>query len=155
MTEQIGRLNHVYQQRKIERNAMDYDDLLQNWKRLLIEKPEIGDLYSQQFKYILVDEYQDTNKLQAEIIDLLGVKHSNVTVVGDDAQSIFSWRGAHIHNILTFKERYPNAQEFKLETNYRSTPEILLLANASIKHNQNQFPKQLHAKRQLVGLMPA
>jgi len=155
LSQQIERLQGIYQQRKLERNAMDYDDLLRNWKRLLTEKPEIADLYSRQFKYILVDEYQDTNKLQAEIVDLLASHHSNVMVVGDDAQSIFSWRGAHLDNILTFRERYEKAQEFKLETNYRSTPEILLLANASIKNNQLQHPKHLRSARQSTGQMPA
>ena len=88
---------------------MDYDDLLLNWKRLLVEKPDIADLYAEQFQHILVDEYQDTNKLQAEIIDLLAVKHRNVMVVGDDAQSIFAWRGAEFTNIYEFPKRYPEA----------------------------------------------
>ena len=100
----------IYMERKRERNVMDYDDLLLNWKRLLIEKAEIADLYAEQFQHILVDEYQDTNKLQAEIIDLLAVKHRNVMVVGDDAQSIFAWRGAEFTNIYEFPERYPEAQ---------------------------------------------
>src|SRR5438552_4637790 len=90
LTQQIKRVDSIYQSRKQERNVMDYDDLLLNWKRLLIEKPEIAELYAEQFQHILVDEYQDTNHLQAEIIDLLAVKHRNVMVVGDDAQSIFA-----------------------------------------------------------------
>ena len=142
---QIERVDRIYQARKLERNAMDYDDLLMNWKRLLVEKPEIGEYWADQFEYILVDEYQDTNKIQAEIVDLLAVRHRNVMVVGDDAQSIFGWRGAHFANIYTFKERYPDAQEFRLETNYRSRPEIVMLANASISNNRRQFPKNLHA----------
>ena len=88
---------------------MDYDDLLLNVKRLLVEKPEIHDLYAEQFQHILVDEYQDTNKLQAEVIDLLAAKHRNVMVVGDDAQSIFAWRGAEFTNIYEFPKRYPEA----------------------------------------------
>ncbi|MBI3651490.1 MAG: ATP-dependent helicase [Acidobacteria bacterium] len=152
---QIERVDRLYQARKLERNAMDYDDLLLNWKRLLLEKKEISDYWAEQFEYILVDEYQDTNKVQAEIIDLLGVKHRNVMVVGDDAQSIFGWRGAHFQNIYEFKERYPDAQEFHLETNYRSRPEIVMLANASIKQNRKQFPKNLRAIRKSTGLSPA
>jgi DNA helicase II / ATP-dependent DNA helicase PcrA len=152
---QIERVDRLYQARKLERNAMDYDDLLLNWKRLLTEKKEISDYWAEQFEYILVDEYQDTNKIQAEIIDLLAVKHRNIMVVGDDAQSIFGWRGAHFQNIYEFKERYADAQEFHLDTNYRSRPEIVMLANASIKNNRKQFPKNLRAIRKSTGLSPA
>jgi DNA helicase-2/ATP-dependent DNA helicase PcrA len=155
LTEQINRIDTIYQTRKIERNVMDYDDLLLNWKRLLVEKPDIAGLYADQFQHILVDEYQDTNKLQAEIIDLLAVKHRNVMVVGDDAQSIFAWRGAEFTNIYEFPERYPEAQSFKLETNYRSTPEILGLANTSIACNRKQFPKMLKAVKKSRGFKPA
>ncbi|HKQ05153.1 MAG TPA: ATP-dependent helicase [Blastocatellia bacterium] len=152
---QIERVDRIFQARKVERNTMDYDDLLMNWKRLLTEKPEIGDYWANNFEYILVDEYQDTNKIQAEIVDLLAVKHRNIMVVGDDAQSIFGWRGAHFANIYTFKERYPDAQEFHLEMNYRSRPEIVLLANAAIRNNRRQFPKNLHAVRESAGQSPA
>ncbi len=147
LTQQIIRVDALYTDRKRERNVMDYDDLLLNWKKLLVEKQEIADLYSEQFEHILVDEYQDTNKLQAEIIDLLAVKHRNVTVVGDDAQSIFAWRGAEFTNIYEFPKRYPEARVYRLETNYRSTPEILALANVSIACNRQQFPKTLRAVR--------
>ena len=155
LTEQIKRVDAIYQSRKQERNVMDYDDLLLNWKRLLIEKPEIASIYADQFQHILVDEYQDTNKLQAEIIDLLAVKHRNVMVVGDDAQSIFAWRGAEFTNIYEFPKRYPEAQIFKLETNYRSTPEILGLANTSIACNRKQFPKVLTPVRASRDFKPA
>ncbi|MCO6509893.1 MAG: ATP-dependent helicase [Aridibacter famidurans] len=155
LTQQIKRVDFNYSERKRRRNAMDYDDLLLNWKRLLIEKPEIGDLYATQFEHILVDEYQDTNKLQAEIIDLLAVKHKNVMVVGDDAQSIFAWRGAEFSNIYEFADRYPGAREFRLETNYRSTPEILALANVSIANNKRQFQKNLTAVRKPSEFNPA
>ncbi|HEX6279555.1 MAG TPA: ATP-dependent helicase, partial [Pyrinomonadaceae bacterium] len=155
LTAQIKRVDAIYQARKQERNVMDYDDLLMNWKRLLIEKPEIANVYAEQFQHILVDEYQDTNKLQAEIIDLLAVKHKNVMVVGDDAQSIFAWRGAEFTNIYEFPKRYPDAQTFKLETNYRSTPEILGLANVSIANNKKQFPKMLTAVKRSRDLKPA
>ncbi|HEX3100556.1 MAG TPA: ATP-dependent helicase, partial [Pyrinomonadaceae bacterium] len=155
LTTQIKYVDVIYQQRKLERNVMDYDDLLLNWKRLLVEKPEIADIYAEQFQHILVDEYQDTNKLQAEIIDLLAVKHRNVMVVGDDAQSIFAWRGAEFTNIYEFPKRYPEAELYKLEMNYRSTPEILGLANTSIANNRRQFPKMLTAVRRSRDFKPA
>ncbi|HLA94521.1 MAG TPA: ATP-dependent helicase, partial [Pyrinomonadaceae bacterium] len=154
LTQQIKRVDAIYQQRKQERNVMDYDDLLLNWKRLLIEKPEIAAVYAEQFQHIMVDEYQDTNRLQAEIIDLMAMKHKNVMVVGDDAQSIFAWRGAHFANIYEFPKRYPDAQVFKLETNYRSTPEILGLANVSIANNHKQFPKLLAAVKRSRDMKP-
>jgi DNA helicase-2/ATP-dependent DNA helicase PcrA len=155
LTQSIKRVDVTYMERKRERNSMDYDDLLLNWKRLLLEKPDIAALYSDQFQHILVDEYQDTNKLQAEIIDLLAVKHRNVMVVGDDAQSIFAWRGAEFTNIYEFPQRYPEATVYRLEINYRSTPEILSLANVSIASNRKQFPKTLRAARDSKGLPPA
>jgi len=145
----------IYRQRKLERNSMDYDDLLINWKRLLVENPEITDYWTSRFEHVLVDEYQDTNKLQAEIVDLLASRHRNIMVVGDDAQSIFAWRGAHFANIYGFKERYPDSREYRLESNYRSRPEIVMLANASIRNNRNQFPKALQAIRDSVGVGPA
>ena len=155
LTAQIRRVDFLYHDRKRARNAMDYDDLLLNWKRLLIEKPDVAAIYAEQFEHILVDEYQDTNKLQAEIIDLLAVKHRNVMVVGDDAQSIFAWRGAEFTNIYEFPSRYPEAEIYKLETNYRSTPEILGLANTAIAGNKRQFPKVLQAARKSKGFAPA
>lgn len=155
LSSQIEQVDRIYQARKLERNAMDYDDLLLNWKRLLVEKPETGDYWADNFQHILVDEYQDTNKIQAEIIDLLASRHRNVMVVGDDAQSIYSFRGAHFANIYTFKDRYTDAQEFRLETNYRSRPEILMAANASISQNRKQLPKTLRAVRPSIGQAPA
>ncbi len=155
LTQQIKRVDSLYQQRKLDRNAMDYDDLLINWKRLMSEKPEIAAIYQDQFQHVLVDEYQDTNTLQAEIVDLVAAKHRNLMVVGDDAQSIFGWRGANFKNIFEFQKRYPDAQLFKLESNYRSTPEILMLANASVAHNRQQFPKHLQAIRKSRDFTPA
>ena len=155
LTAQIKRLDSMFQERKLARNVMDYDDLLLNWKRLLLEKPAIAELYAEQFQHILVDEYQDTNKIQAEIIDLLAVKHRNVMVVGDDAQSIFAWRGAEFTNIYEFPKRYPECETYKLETNYRSTPEILGLANTAIAGNKRQFPKILQAVKKSKGFQPA
>lgn len=155
LAESITRVDRSYLERKRERNLMDYDDLLLNWKRLLEERPEVARIYTEQFEHILVDEFQDTNKMQAEIIDLLAARHRNLTVVGDDAQSIFAWRGAEWTNIYEFPKRYPEARTFRLESNYRSTPEILEVANASISCNRKQFPKQLRAVRPSVGLLPA
>jgi DNA helicase-2/ATP-dependent DNA helicase PcrA len=155
LTAQVKRVDSIYQLRKRERNVMDYDDLLLNMKRLLVERQEIADVYAEQFQHILVDEYQDTNRLQAELIDLLAVKHRSVMVVGDDAQSIFAWRGAEFTNIYEFPKRYPEAAMYKLETNYRSTPEILDLANVSISNNRRQFPKIFKAVKRSRDLLPA
>lgn len=155
LNQQIKRVDQLYQSRKLERNAMDYDDLLVNWKRLMSEKPDIAAIYQDQFQHVLVDEYQDTNTLQAEIVDLVAEKHRNLMVVGDDAQSIFGWRGANFANIFEFRNRYVDAQVFRLETNYRSTPEILMLANASVSNNRKQFPKNLQAIRPSRDFQPA
>jgi len=143
-----------YRNRKRELNAMDFDDLLFYWEALLREHPEVRARYSEQFEHILVDEYQDTNRIQADIVDLLAGQNGNVMVVGDDSQSIYSFRGANFANILTFPERYPAAKIFKLEVNYRSTPQILHLANTSIIHNRYQFPKELRTIRP-AGPMPS
>lgn len=126
---------------------MDFDDLLANCRRLLRDHSDVLQTLSQRFEYVLVDEYQDTNILQAEIVDYLASGHRNLMVVGDDSQSIYSFRGANFENILHFPERYPDCKIFKLETNYRSTPEILHLANLSINNNEKQFPKELRAVR--------
>ena len=155
LTQQFERVDRLFAERKRELNVMDYDDLLLNWKRLLLEKDEIARIYQEQFEHVLVDEYQDTNRLQAEIVDLLAVRHRNVMVVGDDAQSIFAFRGASVESIYEFPKRYPEARVFRLETNYRSTPEILALANVSIASNRRQFPKELRAARPSLGLAPA
>ncbi|MEK6371824.1 MAG: ATP-dependent helicase [Acidobacteriota bacterium] len=136
-----------YKERKREANAMDFDDLLVNWKLLLDDHPEVSEALKRRFRSILVDEYQDTNKLQADIVDAMASEKHNVMVVGDDAQSIYSFRGASFENILTFPLRFPEAKIYKLETNYRSTPQILALANASMSHNRFQFRKELHAVR--------
>ena len=142
-----------YRLRKKELNVMDFDDILLNWRTILTDFPEIQGEYAERFRHILVDEYQDTNIIQAEILDLLAARHRNLMVVGDDSQSIYSFRGANFSNILRFPERYPDAQVFKLETNYRSTPEILALANMSIVNNRQQFEKVLRAVRK-KGVRP-
>ena len=143
----IKTLRDVYRERKLKANAMDYDDLLVNTLRLFQEHAEVRERYQEQFLHVLVDEYQDTNKIQAELIDTLAAKHRNIMVVGDDAQSIYSWRGANYRNILGFPERYPGARTFKIEVNYRSVPGILSLANEAIKANVHQFAKNLTAVR--------
>ncbi|MDD4203165.1 MAG: ATP-dependent helicase [Candidatus Omnitrophica bacterium] len=153
----VNVLNDIYRAyvtKKKTSNVMDYDDLLIKWRELLQTNPQIKQRFAEQFKYILVDEYQDTNKLQADIIRELSDCHKNVLVVGDDAQSIYSFRGADVSNILNFPNLYPDAKVFKLETNYRSTPEILDLANDSILHNIDQFDKQLHTVKS-TGNRPA
>jgi len=158
LMEEIRAVVERYRKRKRELNAMDFDDLLFYWKSLLQDHPEVRDRYGDQFRHILVDEYQDTNKIQADIIDLLAARHGNVMVVGDDSQSIYSFRGANFANILSFPDRYPAARVFKLEINYRSTPQILHLANSSIVFNRAQFPKKLRTIRSpgtLPYLVPA
>jgi DNA helicase-2/ATP-dependent DNA helicase PcrA len=148
---QIGALQQKYAARKKAANGMDFDDLLALWLKLLRDHAEIRGEFERRFQFILVDEYQDTNKIQGELIDLLASRHQNVMVVGDDSQSIYSWRGAHFQNILKFPERYPKAVVYRIETNYRSTPEILALANAAIAPNIHQFEKQLTAARPSGG----
>ena len=138
----IEGIANSYAQRKKEANVMDFDDLLVNFL-LLLNKPEIQDKLSEQFHYILVDEYQDTNKIQASIIKKLSKKHNNVLVVGDDAQSIYSFRAADISNILNFEKDYKGAKIFKLETNYRSSEDILKVANDVIANNARQYKKKL------------
>ncbi|MCG6537091.1 MAG: UvrD-helicase domain-containing protein, partial [Syntrophales bacterium LBB04] len=151
--EEIAEVSARYQKRKKSLNVMDFDDLLFNWRELLLHFPEVREVYAGRFQQILVDEYQDTNRLQAEIMDLLASRHRNLMEVGDDSQSIYSFRGANYENIMRFPERYPDCRIFKLETNYRSTPEILHLANLSITNNENQFQKTLRAVRD-QGIRP-
>lgn len=126
-----------------ENNALDFDDLLSETLRLLKADRETREYLSDKFKYVLVDEFQDTNAVQYEIIKLLSYKHGNLFVVGDDDQSIYGWRGAEIENILAFDKDFPNAKIYKLERNYRSTKSILSLANCIIKNNVNRRGKVL------------
>ena len=137
-----------YLERKRASSVMDYDDLLLNWLLLLRRHDDVRRQLAVRFRHVLVDEYQDTNRLQADIVDLTLGAERNLMVVGDDAQSIYAFRGAEYANILTFPERYPGCATFRLETNYRSLPPILGLANASIVRNERQFPKQLRAVRE-------
>ncbi|MFQ5743785.1 MAG: ATP-dependent helicase [Acidobacteriota bacterium] len=150
----IARVADHYGERKRAANAMDYDDLLCLWLELLNEHEAVRDRYGRQFQHILVDEYQDTNIVQAEIVEALAGGGGNLMVVGDDAQSIYAFRGANYDNILRFPERNPGTEIFKLEANYRSTPEILALTNASIHQNQTQYRKTLTAERP-SGMLPA
>jgi DNA helicase II / ATP-dependent DNA helicase PcrA len=151
----IEKVADLYQRRKEQGNAVDFDDLLSLTIRMLNENPEVRGQYQYQFQFILVDEYQDTNALQGEIVDLLAGKHGNIMAVGDDAQSIYSWRGADFRYIIEFPQRYPKAKVYRIETNYRSVPEVLELANASIKTNERQFEKELRATRGASGMRPA
>ncbi len=142
-TRDFEKVKTLYDEKKRKTDHLDYDDLLLQWIELLKTSAETRERLTAQFRYCLVDEYQDTNRLQHELIQILSSRHKNILVVGDDAQSIYSFRGAEIKNILDFPEQYENAKLFKLETNYRSTKSILHLANESIKNNVHQFPKTL------------
>lgn len=138
----IVRIEKKYKEKKRKQNLMDFDDLLYYWWKILNNgTPKYN------FEYILIDEYQDTNLLQAKIIDKTAEKVNNITVVGDDAQSIYSFRGADYKNIRDFPLRYPNTEIYKLETNYRSTPQILHLANQIIERSDARFKKRLIPKR--------
>lgn len=145
--EPIREVFQIYQSRKLEMGLMDFDDLLLNWKRLLVECDDVRENLTDRFEHVLVDEYQDTNHIQGELVDLMSAKHGNIMVVGDDCQSIYRFRGAEYKNILEFPQRYPGCQEFRLEINYRSTPQILELANQSIAKNEGQFQKTLRSER--------
>jgi DNA helicase-2/ATP-dependent DNA helicase PcrA len=152
--EEIESVLHHYRQRKKALNMMDFDDLLLLCRDVLRDHTDVLERYRERFLHVLVDEYQDTNKIQAEIVDLLASRHRNLMVVGDDSQSIYSFRGANFENILQFPEKYPDCRLFKLETNYRSTPEILHLANLCIVQNERQFHKDLKSVRN-CGIKPA
>ncbi len=142
-TPNIIRVANKYIERKRELGAMDFDDILVNALKLLRENEDVRTYYQNRFKHILVDEYQDTNMLQSEFVNILAEKHRNITVVGDDFQCIYSWRGSDFRNIMDFPKKYPDAKIVKLEQNYRSSPEILQLANDCIRHNIDQFQKEL------------
>jgi DNA helicase-2/ATP-dependent DNA helicase PcrA len=141
---ELQAIAEAYARKKRANNAMDFDDLLDNWHLLLCQHPNIE--LARQLRYLLVDEYQDTNVIQARILERLAGPGGNLMVVGDDAQSIYGWRGANFQNILEFPQRFGGII-YRLEENYRSTPEILNLANASINHNVAQFTKHLRAVR--------
>ena len=142
----FGNIYQKYMQRCFKSGAMDFDDLLLNTYHLLNEFPDVLYKYQNKFQYILVDEYQDTNHVQYLIIKKLAAMNENICVVGDDAQSIYSFRGANIQNILNFKVDYPDFKTFKLEQNYRSTSNIVSLANSLITHNKKQIAKKVWTK---------
>ncbi len=139
----IARVFQLYEERLHKNNALDFDDLLIKTVRLLRDVPEVRERYNDRFKYLLVDEYQDTNQLQFGLIRLLTEKQQNICVVGDPDQSIYRWRGADITNILKFEEHFPSAKVIRLEENYRSTQNILDLAGGLIKHNVERKEKAL------------
>ncbi|MCL2027153.1 MAG: UvrD-helicase domain-containing protein [Bacteroidales bacterium] len=139
----IGEIYTIYNERLKRSSAMDFDDLLFNMNLLLRDFPEVLTKYQRRFKYILVDEYQDTNYAQYLIVKKLAAAHQNICVVGDDAQSIYAFRGANIQNILNFKSDYPTFQTFKLEQNYRSTKTIVGGANSVISKNRDQIRKEI------------
>jgi ATP-dependent DNA helicase UvrD/PcrA len=155
LLDKIRDVHGRYEKKKKATNSLDFDDLLEKTLSMFQQHESIAEFYRRQFQFILVDEYQDTNRIQADLVDLLARDHRNVMVVGDDAQSIYSWRGANFQNILEFPERYPDAQVFKIEMNYRSVPEILEVANAAIAANVEQFHKHLSATRQSNAVKPA
>ena len=155
LLEKITDVQARYEKKKKATNSVDFDDLLQKTLSMLQQHENIASFYRRQFQFILVDEYQDTNKIQADLIDLLAREHRNVMVVGDDAQSIYSWRGANFQNILEFPKRYPDAKVFKIEMNYRSVPEVLEVANAAIATNVEQFKKNLQPTRESNATKPA
>ncbi|MFY0522351.1 ATP-dependent helicase [Archangium gephyra] len=147
LAEEVLAVTRRFAERKGRMHLMDFDDLLVLLKRLLVDNPLIREQLVERFHCVLVDEYQDTNRLQGDLVDLLVGERRNLTVVGDDCQSIYSFRGADFTNIIDFPKRYPGCGIYPLTRNYRSTPEILRLANASISLNQRQFSKQLISSR--------
>ncbi|HBJ1648529.1 DNA helicase PcrA [Clostridium botulinum] len=144
----IAEAYEMYQRRLKENNALDFDDLIFKAVELFKSNPEVLDFYQNKFKYIMVDEYQDTNGAQYELIKLLASKYKNICVVGDDDQCIYQWRGADIQNILDFEKDYPNAKVIKLEQNYRSKSNILNAANVVIVNNANRKSKVLRTEQE-------
>jgi DNA helicase-2/ATP-dependent DNA helicase PcrA len=154
-TDEIEKVRLGYIAKKLATNSMDFDDLLVLTVRLFEERPDVLDLYRKRFSHILVDEYQDTNAVQARMIDLLAGETNSLMCVGDDAQSIYSWRGADMSLILGFPKKYPGSVVHTIETNYRSVPEILDLSNAAIRANTGRFEKDLRSSREALGVKPA
>ncbi|MCK5077265.1 MAG: UvrD-helicase domain-containing protein, partial [Calditrichia bacterium] len=142
----VSKVYWEYGVRLRHNNAMDFDDLLNNVIKLFKENPDIMEKYQNKFDHVLIDEYQDTNVAQFEIIKMLGIKHQNVCVVGDDDQSIYKWRGAEVKNVLKFADFFPEKTTFRLEQNYRSTPQIVEIANSLIIHNKSRLEKELWTK---------
>ncbi len=146
--EQVARVYVAYQQTLRSNNVMDFDDLLKNMLKILMEFPDCADKYRRLFRYVLVDEFQDTNRVQYEIVRELAKEHRNLCVVGDEDQSIYSWRGANIENLFDLQKDFPDAVPIFLEENYRSTRRILDVANAIIENNRRRKPKRLWTKNE-------
>lgn len=151
--EKISGIYALYQQRLKENNAVDFDDIINLTIKILSENPDVLEYYSEKFRYILVDEYQDTNKSQFTLVTMLASKYGNITVVGDNDQSIYKFRGADISNILNFEKDFPGTKIIKLEQNYRCTGNILNAANAVIKNNEVKYKKELWTEND-VGELP-
>jgi len=151
--EKIANVYKLYQKRLKDNNAIDFDDIINYTIKILMENPDVLEYYSNKFQYILVDEYQDTNKSQFTLVTMLASKHGNITAVGDNDQGIYSFRGADISNILNFERDFPGTKIIKLEQNYRCTGNILKVANAVIKNNEVKYDKKLWTENE-VGELP-
>ena len=151
--EKIGKVYELYQKKLKENNALDFDDIINYTTKILTENPDVLEYYTEKFKYVLVDEYQDTNKAQFMLVSILASKYGNITVVGDNDQGIYSFRGADITNILNFEKDFPGSKIVKLEQNYRCTGNILKAANAVIKNNENKYDKKLWTENE-EGKLP-
>lgn len=151
--EKIGEVYELYQKKLKENNALDFDDIINYTIKILTENPDVLEYYTEKFKYVLVDEYQDTNKAQFMLVSILASKYGNITVVGDNDQGIYSFRGADITNILNFEKDFPGSKIVKLEQNYRCTGNILKAANAVIKNNENKYDKKLWTENE-EGKLP-
>ena len=148
-----SKVYYLYQKKLRENNAIDFDDIINFTINILTENPDILEYYTEKFKYVLVDEYQDTNKSQFMLVSLLASRYGNITVVGDNDQSIYRFRGADITNILNFEKDFPGSKIVKLEQNYRCTGNILKAANEVIKHNENKYDKKLWTENE-EGALP-
>jgi DNA helicase-2/ATP-dependent DNA helicase PcrA len=153
--EELEKVRAGYEKKKLDTNSLDFDDMLCLTVDLFKGHPKVLEIYRKRFRHILVDEYQDTNSVQSELIDLLSGETNSLMAVGDDSQSIYSWRGAEVDHILNFQKRYPTSVIHTIETNYRSVPEILDLSNAAISANKIRFEKNLRSSRAEVGAKPA
>ena len=151
--EKHAELYRIYQERLQQNNALDFDDLIMLTVQLFRENPDVLERYQERFRYILVDEYQDTNMAQYVLVKLLASRYKNLCVVGDDDQSIYQWRGADIRNILNFEKDYPAAKVVKLEENYRSTQSILDAAYSVVRHNEGRKDKRLWTEKKEGGLL--
>ena len=149
----IGKVYTLYQKRLKDNNAVDFDDIINFTIKILTDNPDVLEYYSEKFRYILVDEYQDTNKAQFTLVSILASRYGNVTAVGDNDQGIYGFRGADISNILNFEKDFPGTKIIKLEQNYRCTGNILKAANAVIKHNENKYEKKLWTQNE-EGALP-